>query len=432
MFRHSTRFIAAGVLGLGALLAVAIPAKAGPTGQPNPPQFQNGNNGVAGASGSAMQVNSSGGGTAAQLTSVGDGYGVVYVTFPTGTTVSQLQNLSTDYTLTQGICTGASPRLAVDVNDPGQDQALVNFGTQPYGGCANNLPSSMSFISSGTSSDSWQVDGSNSFETWSQFVATYGSDQLADVAIINDSGWAQSGGSSTTGTEQVLIQNWNVNGTIFFASPGGNANCTNETLPPGTYQDINAGPNCTIDGLNHINGNVTVQTGGSLQDGDTANGGAYVHGNIQANHAAWISIAYGAYVGGNIQVQGTTSEPGPSGGSGFGYNLICHVNVGGDVQVQNNGVNAPFQIGDCYGSLVVGGNLQVTNNSGTQVVGGTNGASYPTTVHNDVQVNNNTGTGSVEYNQAGGNCPMNGNHPTYSGDHNSAPAGHTDTCNGVG
>ncbi len=53
--------------------------------------------------------------TAVQLRSVGATYGGVDFDTPSGVTVSQLGNLSTDYTFTAGSCGGGSPRFQGNV-----------------------------------------------------------------------------------------------------------------------------------------------------------------------------------------------------------------------------------------------------------------------------------------------------------------------------
>lgn len=191
--------------GLAAPVAFASPVA--PSG---PPQFFNGTNpgcpDAVTSSGSATTVNPN----AAQLTSVCYGYGGVYVNFPAGTTLSQLTALSTAYTMTQGACGGGAPRFEVDLTSG--DFFLVNFGTQPFGGCLANTFSSTDAVANGA----WSFDNGNSFMTYAQVEAAYGTDALADVAIIDDGGWSQGAPSYA---QQALIQNWNVNGTVFFAPP---------------------------------------------------------------------------------------------------------------------------------------------------------------------------------------------------------------------
>jgi hypothetical protein len=197
----STAFLTAGLAAPSALAAA---------GAPSAPAFFSGTN-----TGCPDPVTSSGGAgpvspTAAQLTSVCYGYGGVYVTYPATTTFSQFTTLSTDYTMTQGQCGGGAPRFEVDMTNG--DFFTVYFGTQPYGGCSPNTPSSMDATSA---TAGWFVGYSNTPETYAQVEATYGSDVLQYVQIIEDGGWSQ----QPTDAQQVLIKNWNVNGTSFYSPP---------------------------------------------------------------------------------------------------------------------------------------------------------------------------------------------------------------------
>ena len=209
-------------------LQAAVAQAAGtphPMPDPNPggPQFASGNNGVKGSSGSARTINQGNGGQGAQLTSVNYGFGLVSVPFPKTATFSQLTNLSTNYTMTQGICSGGSPRFQVDLLPPGDKKLkdaisfYVYFGTQPYGGCSSGGPQNQPNVASDTSAAAWwlvtSAGVSNSAETYSVAEAQYGNYQLLDVQIAADGGWANGG------TQQVAVNDWNVNTTSYFPSP---------------------------------------------------------------------------------------------------------------------------------------------------------------------------------------------------------------------
>lgn len=214
--------------------------------------------------------------------------------------------------------------------------------------------------------------------------------------------------------------------TYDFQPPPVTADSCTGVLPPGNYKNVTAFKGCLIDGLDIIKGNVMVQKGGSLQDGDSQNGGAPIGGNLQANNALWIDIGHAGSIGGNLQVQGLTSKPGPGDTTdGATVNDLCNTSVNGDVQVQNNGAGAPFDIGgspDCGPALTIGGNLQVHDNAGSLSIAN-NVASK------NIQVNKNTGGGTLTNNTAGGNCQLGGDHPPITGSGNSAGAGHQNQCN---
>ena len=71
--------------------------------------------------------------TAVQLRSVGATYGGIDFAIPSGMTVSQLNNLSTDYKFTAGSCGGGAPRFQINV---GGHNIFVYIGPPPnYVGC---------------------------------------------------------------------------------------------------------------------------------------------------------------------------------------------------------------------------------------------------------------------------------------------------------
>jgi hypothetical protein len=63
--------------------------------------LSHGSNGVAGSSGSAKKVKEGSGGVGALLISNNDGYGLINVPLPSGTTLSELTALNTGYELTE-------------------------------------------------------------------------------------------------------------------------------------------------------------------------------------------------------------------------------------------------------------------------------------------------------------------------------------------
>lgn len=210
------------VMGLAAQVALA---DAPPN--PTPPQLFSGNNGDPNSSGSAVRVNEGHGGQAAVLTSNGVGYAIANAPFPGHkTTFSQLTNLSTDYELTRGTCAGGSPRFQVDLLPPGDKNlndavslfVYIGPGAGPAGDpcpAANGSLQNQANVASDSQPNLWYVGAANTGMPYSAAEAAYGSYQLLDVQIAVDGGWAQSGN-----TQQVLVQDWQVNGRNFFPLPG--------------------------------------------------------------------------------------------------------------------------------------------------------------------------------------------------------------------
>ena len=192
-----------------------------------------------------------------------------------------------------------------------------------------------------------------------------------------------------------------------------------------------------------INGNVTSQGGsisientvvtGNVSDpgGSFAEVGATVGGNVQLTDASSVVISGGS-IKGNLQVQGTTGvPPQPVSVANPRENYVCNVTVGGNVVVQNNLKAAPFEVGggpDCAAGLSIGGNLQVQNNGGAVTIGGAPNPKnhiYSNVVTGNIQVNNNTGGGTLTDNSAGGNIQLGGDKPGIVGSGNVAKGTNT-------
>jgi hypothetical protein len=221
----------------------------------------------------------------------------------------------------------------------------------------------------------------------------------------SDSGTSSSGsggsGSTTTTSTTVVTTN---------------PNACNGLLLSGTYPSVTAVTGCSLNASDDITGNVTVNQGGSLIDN-----GAKIGGNLQTNNAAWIVIGSGGTITGNLQVSGLTGEP-PAGTAAA--NDLCNTTVGNDVQVQNNGVGIPFDIGgapDCSSGLIVHGNLTVQNNAGHILVANNS-------VQDNLQVHNNTGGGTLTNNSAAKACQLQNDSPGIVGSDNTVGTGQQNTC----
>ena len=168
---------------------------------PGSPQLRSGANAPRPGTGSAVQTRQG-----AQLTSNQYGYGLITIPFPKNTTFAQLTSLSADYYVTQGSCSGGSPRYQFDLQ--GGVSFSVYLGTPPWGGCPAG-PNTEGELIGGTTPQ-WFVNGGNTPLTYAQVKALYGATRLLDVQITVDGGWANGG------TQQVVVKNLNVNGAFFF------------------------------------------------------------------------------------------------------------------------------------------------------------------------------------------------------------------------
>src|SRR5579862_6483312 len=175
-----------------------------------------------------------------------------------------------------------------------------------------------------------------------------------------------------------------------LAAPGARAGgtptpCSGGLLAAGSYQDVNAGPGCIVNGSDLIAGNVTVNGGGTLVDQ-----GAPIGGNLTANSATWIEVSGGS-IEGNVSVSNLTSAPAGAGVADLdGANYLCAATVDGNVQVQSSGAAAPFDIGggaDCAAGLTIGGQLAVTKNAASVILGSS--SAVTNSVGGNIQANDN-------------------------------------------
>jgi putative nucleotidyltransferase with HDIG domain len=224
-------------------------------------------------------------------------------------------------------------------------------------------------------------------------------------------GGSGNGGSGSTTTTTTTTKTTT---TVALTS---NPNACNGLLVPGSYSSVTAVAGCSLNSSDNIIGNVSVNQGGSLIDD-----GAHIGGNLQTNNAAWIVVGSGGTITGNLQVSGLTGEP-PAGTATA--NELCNTTVGNDVQIQNNGAGAPFEIGsapDCSSGLIVHGNLTVQSNAGQVVVANNS-------VQGNLQVHNNTGGGTLSNNSAAKGCQLQSDSPSIVGSNNTVGAGQQNTCN---
>jgi hypothetical protein len=205
-------------------------------------------------------------------------------------------------------------------------------------------------------------------------------------------------------------------------APIGGALCLGNTYSDTTIDGnvtVLPGGTCTLTDVT-VRGNVVV-AGGSLVDNDST-----IDGSIQTGFATGVDVL-GGTISGNIQLISTLRTPAI--GDSSTANDLCGATVNGNIEVQSSSANAPFDIGaspDCATPLSIGGNLQVQNNAGEVLIGPA-GNGHGNAVHGNIQVNNNTGGGSLQNNSAGGNCQLQGDKPGIVGSSNIAAG--SNSCN---
>lgn len=142
--------------------------------------------------------------TAIQLRSVGTTFGGIDFDTPTGLTVDELTNLSTDYMFTAGSCGGGAPRFQINVDGK---NAFVYIGPPPnYTTCPAGVWLNTGNLVGGLV-DTSQLPGGTFYDTWAHFVAAYGDDVITGIQLVTDGGWAVTGGTQTVQVDNVRINN---------------------------------------------------------------------------------------------------------------------------------------------------------------------------------------------------------------------------------
>jgi hypothetical protein len=146
--------------------------------------------------------------------------------------------------------------------------------------------------------------------------------------------------------------------------------------------DVNAGPGCFLLGVT-VTGNLTVEPGGRLfTQGIEPVGGVVarptvIKGNVESSKATVIELGPATSVGGSVHLTGTTEA-----------NRMAFGKINGNVEIEGGIAHATV-------GGVVGGNVQIRNNSGA-IFGEVSGVTIrEATVGGKVELANNSLTGSL-------------------------------------
>jgi hypothetical protein len=116
-------------------------------------------------------------------------YGGVDFANPSGLTVSQLSNLSTDYQFTVGSCQNGAPRFVATVTN-GSVTGNINFYVGPppnYTGCpANVWNNTGNLASSANMVDDSQLPGGTFYDPYASAQTKYGSYMITDLFVVVD------------------------------------------------------------------------------------------------------------------------------------------------------------------------------------------------------------------------------------------------------
>ena len=150
---------------------------------------------------------------------------------------------------------------------------------------------------------------------------------------------------------------------------------------------ISSGETCEFS-AGGVTGNIT------MTDGTLILANASIGGNVQIQGGGTFTLGPSLKIMGDLQIQNLPAGP-PA-------NMICGATVAGNLQFQNNG--AAVQIGyqsSCAGN-VVGGYLQVGNNSASTWL-------FNNTVTGNLQDQNNAASTEIVGNSVGGNLQVQNN-----------------------
>jgi hypothetical protein len=143
------------------------------------------------------------------------GFGGLDFEIPAGTTLADLDTLATDYNATA--CGGGSPRFQINVIDENGDtqKIFVYLGEHPNYDCVpNTWLSSGDLLETGQFVDATQLGGAF-YEPYDSAIANYGGLEVTGIQLVTDGSWL-------FGTQTVLADNVDIDGTVYDFEPTAN------------------------------------------------------------------------------------------------------------------------------------------------------------------------------------------------------------------
>ena len=155
---------------------------------------------------------------------------------PANLTINDLNQLSTDYNFTANTCGLGSPRFGITLAGY-TGTIFVYIGPPPsYTGCTPNVwTNTGNLLTPASLVDTSQLPGGTFYDTWAAAQARYNNAQITSIFLVSDNGPA-------TGTQTVLIDNTNVDGTVYDYEPNSKEDCKdgnwqNFTFAPGPFKN---------------------------------------------------------------------------------------------------------------------------------------------------------------------------------------------------
>jgi hypothetical protein len=163
-------------------------------------------------------------------------YSGVDYSVPSSLTINNLNELGTDYDFTASSCGVGSPRFGISLAEYPDKTIFVYIGPPPnYTGCIPNMwTPTGNLLSPGSFVDTAQLPGGSPYDTWAAAQARYSGDTVNDIFVVADYG--------PTGSQTVLIDNTDVNGTVYDYEPASKDDCKgdawkNFASPPGPFKN---------------------------------------------------------------------------------------------------------------------------------------------------------------------------------------------------
>ena len=162
-------------------------------------------------------------------------YSGVDFTIPSGLSVTNLNTLSTDYNFIMGSCDLGSPRFGITLSGNPNATIFVYIGPPPgYTGCTSGWTPTGNLLTPTSLVDTSQLPGGTFYDTWAAAQARYADQTVTDIFIVSDNG--------PSGTQEVQIDNTNVNGNVYTYEPGAFSDCKNGgwqnfSYPPGPFKN---------------------------------------------------------------------------------------------------------------------------------------------------------------------------------------------------
>lgn len=165
--------------------------------------------------------------------STADDFSGIDYTIPSGTTFADLDILSTDFKFKSGTCAQGSPRYQINLDNGAGDTGniFVYFGTDSGGApCAPSVwQNTGDVLQTGRLLDTSQLDLGTFYDPYDTALLKYGAYQVTGIQVVSDS-------FSAVGAHTVLIDNTNVDGTVYDYDP--NTPSNKEQCKKGGWQNL--------------------------------------------------------------------------------------------------------------------------------------------------------------------------------------------------